>query len=359
MTFVVRPMSSLLIMRRLHLIISLRSVELPNGSARRRDRLLEWTLGLFIPIVVAGPVYYTIQWGRFVIEEGTGCTDGIHYSILTALLYNGLPIIPPLLSAILYYPKVAKTLYQHNKEFNDFMRSNRSITHTNFIRVLALASIDMFLALFLNVMVFVSFIEQSYDPRPSDWPFYPGWNTVHADWSPLLTTWEQVEALGTWSVAYAYLTRWAPLAISFSIFALLGTTASARATYLQIFYTVAGWFGWKPTWCGWRGGTRPVLSSIGFTPNGPPQDIFTSLASAELGSLPSAIGIAPSLTETANLNSKDQHEDVTLEIGEPGTPKSCSAGETREKRLESSEPSAETIDIGEVSLSRSGSVMTV
>lgn len=73
-TYVVKPMASLLITRRLYLITSLQSVELPDSATvriagtrsrlldltrtlvqKRRNLVLEWTLGLVVPVLIAGP----------------------------------------------------------------------------------------------------------------------------------------------------------------------------------------------------------------------------------------------------------------------------------------------------------------
>ena len=74
-TFVAKPMATLIITRRLYNIVSLRSVEPPSHAAvgdiellesptksahaspqRLKDRAIEWALGLAIPVIAAGPL---------------------------------------------------------------------------------------------------------------------------------------------------------------------------------------------------------------------------------------------------------------------------------------------------------------
>ncbi|KZV69822.1 fungal pheromone STE3G-protein-coupled receptor [Peniophora sp. CONT] len=104
-TFVVKPMATLIITRRLYLIASLQSVEILNKAARRWDLALEWTLGLIIPILVAGPIYYVNQGARFQIFEGFGCSTADPSSILDTILSRSWTVVPPLISIIFYYPK--------------------------------------------------------------------------------------------------------------------------------------------------------------------------------------------------------------------------------------------------------------
>ncbi|KZV65964.1 fungal pheromone STE3G-protein-coupled receptor [Peniophora sp. CONT] len=101
--FVVKPMATLIITRRLYLITSLQSVELPDATAKRRDLTIEWTLGLVIPLLVAGPLYYVVQLLRFQVVEGSGCTNAQDGSILDILLVQSWALIPPLLSISVYY----------------------------------------------------------------------------------------------------------------------------------------------------------------------------------------------------------------------------------------------------------------
>ena len=82
---------------------------------------MEWTLGLVIPLLVAGGLCkslsgilhsrnvtnlyqdYVVQILRFQVDEGFGCTNSVDTSILTILLINSWSVIIPLLSLVIYY----------------------------------------------------------------------------------------------------------------------------------------------------------------------------------------------------------------------------------------------------------------
>ncbi|KZV72026.1 fungal pheromone STE3G-protein-coupled receptor [Peniophora sp. CONT] len=276
--YVVKPMSTLLIMRRLYLIANLRSVDCPGKSARRWDCCIEWTLGLIIPVLIAGPAYFVVQGSRFIVEEGIGCGYASVSSVVSLVLIDSWTVMAPLLSTVLYYPKVAMTLYRQSREFNCFLRSNRSISRTNYIRILALASINIVIILTFNLTMILFEVLPLVDVHRTI-TLYNGWSNLHTDWSPLGFSWADVKAGGKLNLAIQYLDQWASVAHSFAIFALFGLTVGARASYWRAICTVAGWFGWKPTWRGRSGATRSVLSSIRFNRNRQAQEV--SLASCE------------------------------------------------------------------------------
>ncbi|VDB95529.1 unnamed protein product [Peniophora sp. CBMAI 1063] len=154
-TSVVKPMATLIITRRLYLITSLQSVDSPTKAARRRNFAIEWTLGLVIPLLVAGPLYYIVQGFRFRIDEGSGCLTAVDGSILSILLIQSWTVIPPLVSIAFYYPHVARMFHRHSRDIDHFLQSNNSVSRTNYFRILALASIDILLTLPFGVATMV------------------------------------------------------------------------------------------------------------------------------------------------------------------------------------------------------------
>ncbi|VDB95531.1 unnamed protein product [Peniophora sp. CBMAI 1063] len=244
-TSVIKPMATLIITRRLYLITSLRSVEPPTKAARRRDLAIEWALGLGIPLLVAGPLYYVVQWLRFEVVEGFGCTDSSDGSILYILLIVSWTLIPPFVSITFYYPHVARTFYRHNREINLFLQSNSSVSRTNYFRILALASIDILFSLPIGIATIVLTVKEYLSFGPI--PFYFGWTYDHSDWQPEGAPYADVVSSGPFDVAQFYFTEWTSPILAFTIFALFGVTSEARASYWRVICTVCGWFGWKPT----------------------------------------------------------------------------------------------------------------
>ncbi|VDB87009.1 unnamed protein product [Peniophora sp. CBMAI 1063] len=269
LAFVVKPMATLIITRRLYLITNRRGVYLTTKSARRRNIAIEWTLGLGIPLLVAGPFYYVVQWSRFEIVGGFGCNNSPDASILAILLIKSWTVIPSLVSIIVYFPHVARVFYRHNREINHFLRSNDSVSRTNYFRIFALASIDVLLTLPIGIATIVISVEDMLSFGPM--PFYFGWNVDHTDWQPPSITYDALVSEGTFSVAEHYFGYWTSPVLAFVIFGLFGVTPEARASYWRIVCTVSGWLGWKPTSRARRGplslgdiefGERPLQDSL-------------------------------------------------------------------------------------------------
>ncbi|VDB83397.1 unnamed protein product [Peniophora sp. CBMAI 1063] len=260
-TYVVKPMATLIISRRLYLITRLQSVERPNKAAKRKELAIEWSLGLVIPLVVAGPLYYIIQQLRFEVNEGFGCDNSPDGSILEILLLDSWSIIPPLVSIAIYYPHVARLFYRQRRDINHFLRTNDSVSRTNYFRILALASIDILLTLPIGITNIVLDVKTALSYYGSI-PFYFGWTYEHTDWEPESFSYADIVVQGTSSVAQFYFNQWTSPILAFAIFALFGVTSEARASYWRIICTIGGWIGWKPTPCTRR--ARSPLGDIAF-----------------------------------------------------------------------------------------------
>ncbi|KZV59956.1 STE3-domain-containing protein [Peniophora sp. CONT] len=258
--FVVKPMATLIIARRLYLIASLQSVYLPNKAARRWDLAIEWILGLIIPILVAGPIYYVNQIIRFEVLEGFGCRTADQTSILDTIIKQSWSVVPPLISIIFYYPKVARTYYRQRRDIDNFLHSNRSVSHTNYVRILVLASLDILLTLPIGIVNIT--LNTVGALSLNQLPFYPGWTPLHANWEPVGLSYAVLQASGTARLAQFYFAQWTSPVLAFVIFGLFGVTPEARASYWRIICTVDGYFGWKPTPRARNG--QASLGDIGF-----------------------------------------------------------------------------------------------
>ncbi|KZV64173.1 STE3-domain-containing protein [Peniophora sp. CONT] len=259
-TSIVKPMATLIITRRLYLIASLHAVEVSRDTAERRNLAIEWVLGLVIPVLVAGPLYYVVQESRFQVLEGFGCTNAEDGSILNILLTWWWTVVPPLLSVTIYYPRVVRIFFQQNRDTNRFLSSDHSVSRTNYIRILALASIDVLLTLPIGIVSITLFMLESRSVDPLS--FYPGWTYDHADWEPVGYSYAESVGQGTSSIAQQYFVQWTSPVLAFVIFGLFGVTLEARASYWRAICTLGGWFGWKPTPRARR--TRSTLGDIEF-----------------------------------------------------------------------------------------------
>ncbi|VDB95843.1 unnamed protein product [Peniophora sp. CBMAI 1063] len=247
-TSVVKPMATLLITRRLYLIANLQSVEPHRKGKGERlwDTAVEWTLCLFVPLLVAGPIYYANQGLRYFVNEGFGCTAAKFVSVLELLTVESWTVIPPLISVMFYYPKVARIYYRQSKDAHSFLRSNSSVSHTNYLRILVLASIDILLMLPAGIVNVTLEIIAALS-RPDDFPFYYGWTILHTDWDPVALPYAEQQGFGTAALVQSYFVFWTSPVLAFAIFGLFGLTSEARTSYWRIVCTVCGWFGRKPT----------------------------------------------------------------------------------------------------------------
>jgi hypothetical protein len=136
--------------------------------------------------------------------------------------------------------KKAKTIYvfyRHSRETNEFLQSNRSVNRPNYFRILALACIDIALTLPLGISLLVLSI------IPGVSPFYYGWSFVHSNWGPVAVLYSDMPP---WFRYQLYVQSWISPFLSIIIFALLGTTPEACATYWRGIHAVGKRFGYTP-----------------------------------------------------------------------------------------------------------------
>ncbi|VDC04273.1 unnamed protein product [Peniophora sp. CBMAI 1063] len=232
--YIVRALSTLLITRRLYIISGLRTT---TSYETKGGLILTWVLELAVPAMIAGPLYYVVQTNRFDVVAGFGCVYALDYSFLTILLVGGWGVVFPLISILIYYPKVAYFFYSQSREAARLRSgaSNSALSRADYLRIFALSSIDILLTLPTNVIV-VALAVLDFRDTSDPPPFYSGWDTVHADWTPQVGK----------RKAYFDLLAWMAPVTSFALFAIFGFTPDARAAYSQVIRTAKGWLGWKP-----------------------------------------------------------------------------------------------------------------
>ncbi|KAI0036394.1 pheromone A receptor-domain-containing protein [Vararia minispora EC-137] len=243
-TFIVKPACTLLITRRLYKIASLRSVLPPTRREKIVDSAVEWSIGLGLPLLVAGVFYYIVQNARFAILEGSGCGNTIEVSGVSVIAINSWLIILPCTSVFFYCPKIILVLYRLSRETNNFLQSGISVSRPSYLRLFALASVDIVLTFPSGVANIIVDIK-SRSPEGA-FQFYSGWASTHSDWAPISYTYKELQNMGGWSLLNYDLNRWCSVILSLVIFALFGLTAEARATYRRGFYAICKPFGLRP-----------------------------------------------------------------------------------------------------------------
>ncbi|KZV68506.1 hypothetical protein PENSPDRAFT_634260 [Peniophora sp. CONT] len=229
-TYVVKPMATLIITRRLYLIASLQSIDPPSKAA--------------IPCIESGPDYIH-QRIRFEVDAVFGCTYTMETSVLKVLTVDSWSVIPPIVSVCSYYPKVARLFYRQSRDINSFLNSNTSVSRTNYLRILILASIDVLLTLPIGITAIALRVFSKLAQGPL--PFHWSWTFIHTDWEPQSMSYARIKSFGTANLAQFYFLQWTSPVLAFAIFGLFGLTPEARASYWRTIYVVGRWVGWKPT----------------------------------------------------------------------------------------------------------------
>ncbi|VDB86432.1 unnamed protein product [Peniophora sp. CBMAI 1063] len=241
---IVRASATLTILRHLYLIAKLQPVEILDNTSKRRDVVIQWVLGLVLPLLVAGPLYLVVERTRFAIIERFGCQITPDNSILGILFIWSWNIACPLLSIVLYYPTVVRVFYNHYRAMSGTVYSSSSVRITNYARILAVASIDIITTLPYGITSLALAIK---NPRStgSSISFYPGWARTHENWEPTGLSYADFKYLGPLTAAEIYFAAWAPVALAYAVFGLFGITREARASYMHVFRTMWGWVGWR------------------------------------------------------------------------------------------------------------------
>ena len=144
--------------------------------------------------------------------------------------------------------------YRHSREINRFLSSNQSISRTSYFRILVLVSIDVVLTLPFSLVSLA--LVTSHLPNNGS-VFYPGWVVVHSNWRPVSLPG------GVSGLSQLRVGLWIEPITSFAIFGLFGLTASARASYREVFDKIRGTLGKRAT-LREQSETRSIPSTIEF-----------------------------------------------------------------------------------------------
>lgn len=142
--------------------------------------------------------------------------------------------------------RVARIFYLRKRDVNRFLRSNASVSRTNYFRLLAIASLEILFTLPFGI-VSLTLKLTSASEQEGSFPVYPGWSVLHEDWDPVTVSYAQLQSFGTFTMAASYFTIWTSPALTFVIFAFFGLNSEARASYRRLIVTIGNWVGWKPT----------------------------------------------------------------------------------------------------------------
>lgn len=140
--------------------------------------------------------------------------------------------------------KVAWSFYRQSRAIRSFLQSNNSVSRPNYLRIIALASIDILLTLPSGIVNLVLGVVAALHGNP--FPVYWGWDLLHTNWEPISVPYEAMAGQGTFNLVQNYFINWNSQLLAFAIFGLFGLTSEARASYWRIVCVVGAWSGWSP-----------------------------------------------------------------------------------------------------------------
>ena len=154
--------------------------------------------------------------------------------------------------------------YLQHRDVNRFLHTNNTVSRRNYLRILALASIDITLTLPLgltNCVLTILAFKQESEPVP----FYLPWDVIHADWTPVQYTYPEMLSGGTANMVLLYLSYWTSPVLAFTIFLLFGVNREARASYARVARAVCARLGWKTSTSSVDWKDRATLDTVVFT----------------------------------------------------------------------------------------------
>ncbi|KAF8149756.1 pheromone A receptor-domain-containing protein [Mycena galopus ATCC 62051] len=231
------PAASLCINRRLYKIASCQTVSVSKAE-KRRAVLVDLAIGLGIPLIQM-PLQFVVQGHRYNILENIGCYPTTYNVTLAYPITYLWPNIINLVSCC-YVVLTLRAFMRRRAQFAQFLSNNSGLTATRYFRLMALASLELFLNLPIATYgLYLSASRSSIAPWVS-------WDVTHADFFDI----EQVPAI-IWRAdghaeATVELSRWASVVCALAFFTFFGFAAEARKHYRLAFWAIAKRCGFTP-----------------------------------------------------------------------------------------------------------------
>ncbi|WWC59158.1 uncharacterized protein I303_101706 [Kwoniella dejecticola CBS 10117] len=213
--------SSLCITRRLVMIASSTTVTF-SQKQKQIALMVDLFLGIVFPIIIM-IAHYAVQPHRFDIFEGYGCQATTWISIQSIVAVTLWPVVTSLIAAV-YGAMAIKLFLSRRLQFQTLLRSSKSgLDSRDYVRLMALASVDILIALPLCTF---SLAKAIANPMP-----YESWAAVHYNFSRVIQypasqafVYERV-VLGT------VLPRWFSPLLSIIFFLFFGVSIEAMGEY--------------------------------------------------------------------------------------------------------------------------------
>ncbi|KAJ7622027.1 pheromone B alpha 1 receptor [Roridomyces roridus] len=254
------PACSLCINRRLYQIASVRTVT-KSRSAKRKAIAIDLCIALGIPVLQI-PLQYVVQGHRYNIYEDVGCLGETFETPVAVVLYHLPPIIVGLVSGV-YCILSIKNFYRSRAQFKEFLGSSNSNLNLNrYIRLMCLASTDLFLTVPLGIYtLWVNAKVFGIAPWIS-------WEDTHSNFSRVVQFPGIEWRADPFSAASLESARWLTVGCAIMFFAYFGFADEAMKNYRFAFTSVAKRVGYSTATqssSGWTsaGSKKPTMSSTG------------------------------------------------------------------------------------------------
>lgn len=232
------PAAGLCISRRLYKIAVIKSVTVTRED-KRRAVLVDLGIAVGLPAMVMA-LHYVVQGHRFDILEDVGCWPSIYNTLPAYFLVFMWPTLLGCVSFI-YSAFTLRAFYRRRLAFNQLITSNSSLNVGQYIRLMALACIEMSSTIPISLLgLWISNKAVPIQPWIS-------WDNTHYNFSHV-----GLYPAVIWQSDPSYVTAvdmslWLFPACGLLFFALFGFAAEARNHYRTMFLSIIKFFGYKST----------------------------------------------------------------------------------------------------------------
>ncbi|KAI6095666.1 pheromone A receptor-domain-containing protein [Pisolithus sp. B1] len=231
------PAAGLCISRRLYKIAVIKTVAVTRED-KRRSVMVDLGITIGLPVMVMA-LHYVVQGHRFDILEDVGCWPSIYNTIPAYFLVFMWPTLLGCVSFV-FSALNLRAFYKRRLEFSQLLTSNSSMNVGQYVRLMALACIEMSSTIPISIII-LCITNKAVPIQP-----WISWDNTHYDFSRVVLYPAVVWKSNPDYVASVEMTRWLFPACGFLFFALFGFAAEARKHYRAAFVSVVKFFGYKP-----------------------------------------------------------------------------------------------------------------
>ncbi|ETW79704.1 putative B mating type protein [Heterobasidion irregulare TC 32-1] len=259
-TTVAIPAASLCINRRLYNIASIKAVTI-SRKEKQHGIMIDLAIGLGIPILEM-ILQCIVQGHRFDILEDVGCFPATYNTPPAYALTLAWPVAIGAVSLV-YCVLSIRQFWIRKQQFNDIVSSNRNLNQSRYLRLIALAGIELLGTIPLgSYSLYLNTTNNSIHPWIS-------WADTHFDFSHVGQIPSVIWRADSQVEASVELSRWLIVLCAFIFFAFFGFAQEARRHYSLVYTHVSSRLGYSTVTTGSTNFTGsnswklPTMSSSG------------------------------------------------------------------------------------------------